>query len=263
MMLAVAWASFRRHATYRQATVAAAVTNTVFGCLRVFVLLAVATAGGGGAAGYTTAQLSGYVWVGQGLLGTVALWGWTELADRVRTGEVVTDLLRPINPLWTYLAGDLGRALHAAGTRLLVPIAFGALVFPFHWPRNPAGCPLFVMSCLLAVVVCFMMRYLVNLTAFWLLDSRGVMIVWTLASGVLGGLYFPIDFLPGPIAAVLRYATPFPSILQIPADVLVERGGLGSQLVNIGVQALWVAVGLAAALWVQRAATRKLVIQGG
>jgi ABC-2 type transport system permease protein len=39
---ALVGAGFRRYATYRQATVAGAVTNTVFGFLRCYVLLAVA-----------------------------------------------------------------------------------------------------------------------------------------------------------------------------------------------------------------------------
>ena len=39
---ALAWSGFRRYATYRQATVAGAFTNTVFGFLRCYVLLAVA-----------------------------------------------------------------------------------------------------------------------------------------------------------------------------------------------------------------------------
>jgi ABC-type uncharacterized transport system permease subunit len=87
----LARSGFRRYATYRQATVAGAVTNTVFGLLRCYVLLAVAAGAGGLAAGYDSAQLATYVWVGQGLLAVVMLWGWSDLADRIRTGAVATD----------------------------------------------------------------------------------------------------------------------------------------------------------------------------
>ena len=37
-----------------------------------------------------------------------ALWAWTDLADRIRTGDVVADLLRPVDPVTSYLATDLG-----------------------------------------------------------------------------------------------------------------------------------------------------------
>ena len=66
---------------------------------------------------------------GQGLIGVVLLWAPPPLAERIRTGNVVTDLLRPIDPVWQLLAADLGRAGYAAVTRFVVPVVAGALVF--------------------------------------------------------------------------------------------------------------------------------------
>lgn len=166
---AFAMSGFRRHATYRQATVAAAATNSVFGFLRTYVLLAVVGAAGV-AAGYDGPRLATYVWVGQGLIGVVMFWGWADLADRIRTGDVVTDLLRPIHPVISYLATDLGRAGHALLSRFLLPVLIGALVFELYLPADLVTYPLFAVSTLLAVMVSFGSRYLVNASAFWLLD---------------------------------------------------------------------------------------------
>jgi ABC-2 type transport system permease protein len=256
-------AGFRRYATYRQATVAGAVTNTVFGFLRCYVMLAVAAGAGGIAAGYQGEQLATYVWFGQGLLAVVFLWGWTDLAGRIRTGEVATDLLRPIHPVTLYLATDLGRALHAVLFRFVPPVVVGALAFDLYAPSRPATWPLFAVSTVLAVLICFGCRFLVNAAAYWLLDLRGVMALWGISSSVLGGLYFPLRFLPDWLAATLYLATPFASILQIPLDVLVERDPVPVQLGLVGVQAVWVVLILAGCRLVQRRAERRLVIQGG
>lgn len=273
ILVALSGSGFRRFATYRQATAAAAVTNTIFGFLRVFVLLAVAgtvATGGGQAAGYDRAQLCLFVWLGQGLLGVVLIWGWTDLADRIRTGEVVVDLLRPVHPVVAYLATDLGRAAYAALTRMLVPLGVGAGCavwgvggFEMSVPRRPGTYPLFAVSALLAVVVSFGLRYLVNSVAFWLLDIRGVMVGWNIATGVLSGLYFPVRFLPDPVAALLWYATPFPSLLQTPIDIAVERVPYADLLVLVAVQFGWAVAALAGCVAVQRRAERRLVIQGG
>ena len=212
---AIAVAGFRRDATYRQAALAGLVTNTVFGFLRCYVLLAVAGTAGR-AAGYDRTQLVTYVWVGQGLLAFIAIWGWTELADRIRTGEIAADLLRPVHPVTSYLAADLGRAGFAALSRLVPPVLVGVLLFDLYLPRRAGTPPLAVLSVLLALVVCFGCRYLVNATAYWLQDVRGPMILWMLAGNVLAGLYFPLGFLPSWLEALLRYGTPFPSLLQIP-----------------------------------------------
>lgn len=61
----------------------------------------------------------------------------------------------------------------------------------------------------------------------------------------------------------LWVATPFPSMLQAPLDVLVERGTTGSLLGLVAGQAAWAAALLVLCRAVQRRAERKLVVQGG
>lgn len=263
MYRALVQAGFRRYMTYRQATVAGAVTNTVFGFVRCYVLLAVAAGAGGVAAGYQADQLATYVWFGQGLLAVVFLWGWTDLADRIRTGEVAADLLRPVRPVPLYLAADLGRAGHAVLFRFLPPVVVGALIFDLHLPGRPGTWPLFAVSTMLAVVIAFACRYLVNAASYWLLDTRGVNAAWAVGSAVLCGLFFPLRFLPDWLAAFLYLATPFPGIMAIPLDVLVERDPAPLQAGLVAVQAGWCSMMLWLCRLVQRRAERRLVIQGG
>jgi ABC-2 type transport system permease protein len=261
---ALAWSGFRRYATYRQATVAGTFTNIVFGFLRCYVLLAVAAATvGGRPGGYDATQLATYVWVGQGLLSVVAIWGWNELADRIRSGDVAADLLRPVPPVTSYLAADLGRALHGMLTRFIPPLIVGLIFFPLYVPGRWYTAPLFLTSVLLAVTASFACRFLVNATAYWLHDARGPIMLWTLSSGVLAGLYFPLRLLPDWLAVTLWVATPFPGLLQTPLDVLVERDPPALQAGLVALQAVQVVALLAICRLVQRRAERKLVLQGG
>jgi ABC-2 type transport system permease protein len=264
---ALAAIGFRRYATYRQATLAALATNTMFGFLRSYVLLAVlgatATAGGGTVAGYSGPQLMSFVWLGQGLIGVVTLWGWTDLADRIRSGDVVMDLLRPQHPVVTYLGQDLGRAAYAFLVRFVPPVLLGAIFFDLWLPRRPVTYLLGAISILLSIVVCFACRFLVNSCSYWLLDNNGPLVLWSLGSGVLGGLYFPLRFLPAWAMWTLWLGTPFPSILQAPLDVITERGGHPGPALMIGLQLIWMVVLLALCALVQRRAERKLVVQGG
>jgi ABC-2 type transport system permease protein len=260
-LAALAGAGFRRFATYRQATAAAAVTNSVFGFLRCYVLFAtVAGSGAAAVAGYDAGQLVLYCWASQGLIGVVGLWGWTELGDRIRSGDVVSDLIRPVHPVLSYLAVDVGRAGHAMLTRFAVPMVVGAVFFPMYLPRSPLTYPLFGVSIALALLVCFAGRFLVNAAGYWLLDVRGVTVFWTFATTVLAGLSFPLHFLPSWLAALLWWGTPFPSMLQAPLDVVVERG---EPLTLLAIQAWWATLLLGLCWYVQRRAERKLVIQGG
>lgn len=259
--LALMVAGFRRYSTYRQAMFAGLFVTCVFGLLRTYVLLAVAGPSGA-VAGYRGSQLVGFVWIGQALLVIVLLWGWTDLSDRVRTGEVAADLLRPVGPYWAYLFADLGRAAYQLTVRLVVMVGAGMLLFGMYVPRRWTTYPEFLLSTALGVVICFSMRYLVNLTSFWLLDNRGIMTAWALTSGLFSGLTMPITFFPD-WAQVLIWLTPFPAIMQVPLDTAMERHTHLSGLGLIGLQAGWVALLIVGCLAVERRAVRRLVVQGG
>jgi viologen exporter family transport system permease protein len=259
---ALAAAGFRRFATYRQATAAGAFTNTVFGVIKVSVLLAVSLTAGGSVAGYDAAALSTYAWVSQGLLAAVWLFGWTVIAERVRTGDVAIDLARPAHPIAVWLAEDLGRAAQASLIRFAVPMVFGGLVFGLRAPTRVATIPLFALSAALAVVVSFGCRMMVNLTAFWLLDVRGVVTLYVTVSNVLAGMLVPVAFFPGWLRAV-AYATPFPSLVQVPVDIVVERTTGWSALGALAMQAGWAVAVVGGATWLLARGTRKLVVQGG
>ena len=260
MYLALVRAGFRRYATYRTALVASMSANIAFGFLRCSVLLAVVAGAGRAAGGYDASRLATYVWAGQGLIGTVLLWNPPELIERIRSGEVVTDLLRPVNLVWQQLANDLGWAGYGALTRFVGPMIVGTLAFDLFAPRRLATYAFFLISVVLAVIVCFGCRFLLSATTYWLLDARGVWMGWSIGSVVLSGMQFPLWFLPSPVAGVLYVASPAASIIQVPLDILVERTPAGPVL---ALQVAWAVILLGACQLVQRRAERRLVIQGG
>lgn len=165
-LFAFASAGFRRWSTYRQAALAGMFVNTVFGVIKLSILLAVADSAGGSVAGYDKVALSTYAWVSQGLIGVVVIFQWTELADRVRTGDIAVDLGRPVDLQLSWLAADLGRAAWGLISRAMIPIVFGAALFGFRLPTDFTSIVLLPVSIVLAVTVSFACRFLVNLAAF-------------------------------------------------------------------------------------------------
>ena len=72
--LAVARRSFRRYSTYTAATMAGIFTNSVFGVINALVLIAVWKQNPD-AGGYDVRDAVTYVWIGQAMIMTIALWG--------------------------------------------------------------------------------------------------------------------------------------------------------------------------------------------
>lgn len=255
-------AGFRRWATYRQAALAGAFTNTVFGVVKVSILLGVAAAAGGSVAGYDRLELSTYTWLSQGLIAIVHVFGWTEVAERVRTGDIAIDLARPLDLQVGWLLQDLGRAAYATGVRFVVPLAVGALFFGLRVPESVWTLPLFALSTVLAVIVSFGCRLLVNLCAFWLLDVRGLITFYVLTSTLLMGMLVPVPLFPDWLR-LLAYSTPFPAIVQAPVDVASERLPGLATLGLVATQLGWAVLVLAVGRIVLARATRRLVVQGG
>lgn len=259
---ALAGAGFRRWSTYRRAAVAGVFVNIVFGVIKLSILLGVASSAGGTVAGYDREGLSTYAWVSQGLIAVVMIFGWTELADRVRTGDIAVDLARPVDLQLAWLAADVGRAAWALLSRAAAPIAFGAVFFGFHWPDDPVALVLLPLSVFLAVCVSFACRFLLNLLAFWLTEIRGLVMLYVLVSGLLGGHLVPVQLFPGGLQAV-AYATPFPAMVQFPIDLVTGQATGLEAAGAVGAQLAWAVGLLLAGRLVLARATRRLEVQGG
>lgn len=254
---------FRRYAAYPGATVAGLFTNTFFGLLIAYVLLAVyetrVEVGG-----YDVVEAVTYVWLGQGLLSVVASFGpsWIELALRIRSGDVASDLQRPLDLQAAGLAQDAGRAFYQLLFRALPPFLLGAVIFEVTVPDDVLRWLAFALSVALAILVSFAIRFLFNLWAFWLLDHRGSLALAIAVTSLLSGLVVPLAYFPGGLADVAR-VLPFASMLQAPIDVFLAEELGGSTFVVLALQLLWAVLLLGLGRAVLAAGTRKLVVQGG
>jgi ABC-2 type transport system permease protein len=253
---------FRRWSTYRLATAAGAFTNSVFGLIKASITVGAIGAAGGTLAGYDAATGATYAWLAQALIAPVNIFGWQELALRIRSGDVAVDLARPVDPQLAYLAADLGRAAYSFIPRGAPPLLIGAAVTGLTLPASPMPYILGAVSVWLAVMLSFACQWLVNLAAFWLVDLRGVRTLYMAISGVLSGMMVPVHWFPDWLS-MLAACTPGPSLIQAPIDVVTGRVDSAGALAVLGTQAAWLVAMLAAGQLVFRSGTRKLVVQGG
>ena len=264
LFVAVATRAFRRYSTYTAATLAGVFTNSVFGIIYSYAYLAL-WAQRPDAGGYDAIDAVTYVWIGQALLMTVALWGGgttDDLAERIRTGDVAIDLYRPVSFLGWFLAGDLGRATYHLLTRGVAPTVIGALLFDLRFPANPLTWLAFLLSVALGVVVSFGIRMLVASSAFWLLDQTGMLSLSAVFAMFFSGLAVPLVLFPEPFRSIVL-ALPWSAFVQVPVDIwLGQRQGAGV-LGGLAFQAGWGAVLLLACAALLHVADRKVVVQGG
>ena len=258
----VARRSFRRWSTYRGATIAGAITNSVFGYIRAYVLLAVyqhrSDVGGFDAVDAVT-----FSFVSQGFLMLVSVFrSEMGLSERVRSGEVAVDLARPIDLQAWYLAQDAGRAGFVTIARGIPPILAGALVFELRYPQSFERWIAVAVSVVAALLVSFGIRFLFGLAAFWLLDDRGPYQILQVLILFFAGVIIPITFFPAWLEHLARLL-PFASMMQVPIEIWLGKHTGADLVAAVGLQFLWALVLVMAGRAVLATATRKVVVQGG
>ncbi len=187
--------SFQQQFAYRAATVAGLFTNSIFGVLLSSVYLALfwdrpdnASVGG-----FTAQQTVTYTWIGQSLIVPVLAWGWWLIIDTIRSGTVVMDMLKPMDYFRYWLSRDLGRAAGQILTRGAPTLIVGSMLFDLVWPDTWQRAVAFGISVPFAVIVSFCVRFLMNLSGFWLLDHRGIGALMVVFTGLFSGHLLPIS----------------------------------------------------------------------
>lgn len=253
--------AFQRQLAYRTANLSGLFTNAVFGYLRAAIILALyeATSSIGG---YDLPTALAYTWATQATLMIIALWGWYEIEETIRTGDVVSDLSKPFSYLGYWLARDLGRAAYFLLVRCAPLLGFAVLAFGIRLPAFPEGWLLWLLSITLATVVSFAFRFLVNATAFWTADARGIGTIMMGVVTLFSGFIVPLQWFPSPLAEI-SLASPFAGMVQTPADIFVGRIAGAELLGALGLQLFWALALLALSQLVVVMATRRVIAQGG
>lgn len=253
--------SFRLQLTYRTANLAGLATNFFFGLLRAAVLIALYG---------EQQQVSGmslqaaitYTGLSQATIACLSFFGWWEVMQSVYSGDVGSDLLKPMSYFFYWLARDLGRAFASLVVRGVTIMVAYALVFDIMLPQSVGHWALVALALLLSLLVSFGWHFFVNLAAFWTPEARGIGRLGFTFSWFLSGFLMPLRLFPPWFERLAKW-TPFPSMVN--AIVEVYMGILtGPEIAQtLLVQGLWALLLFAAGQLVLRAGMRRLVIQGG
>jgi ABC-2 type transport system permease protein len=259
--LATLQTSFRRQLTYRAANLSGLATNLMFGFFRAAVLIALYN----GQASVNGLSIQGaitYAGLAQAMIGYLSFFQWYELMHTVYEGQVGSDLLKPMNYFTYWLGIDTGRALGALLIRSLPLFLVFALFYDIVLPPTLLHWIAFLLSFVLALLISFSYRFMVNLAAFWTPNALGVGRFAFGLSWTFSGFYMPLALFPDWIAQLSRL-TPFGAGVYVPIEIFLGIVD-GKELLNrLLLQVFWVVfLGLLAHIILARG-IRKLVIQGG
>lgn len=253
--------SLQRQFTYRAANIAALLTNTFFGFLRASVMVAL-YGSRDVVMGMSLQAAITYTGLSQAVIGYLAVFGWYELMNSVNSGDVGSDLLKPIRLFWLWLARDIGRATGSFIMRSLPIMGLYALLFDITYPTSMVHWLALIVSLILGLLVGFAFRFLVNLAAFWTPNATGIGRMAFGTVWILSGFFMPLRFFPDWFITFAN-CTPFPSMVNTTIEVYLGLLSGKELAIALGQQLFWLVALFAAAEFTLRAGVRRLVVQGG
>lgn len=203
----------------------------------------VAMAQGGAVNGYTPGEFAAYyiVWSlvrNMNIVFTPYGWEW-----RIQRGQLSGELLRPIHPIH----GDVA---FFAGSKVVAIVLWLPLAVILSWIFKPTLDPTW-----LQVVVFFFAIWGAYLIRTMLLSLLGMITFWTTRVGAIYELFFAVELLvsgrlvPMPLMPdwVQRVAffLPFQWCFYFPIEALVGQQPPQQLFIGLGMQLLWILIGLA------------------
>ena len=183
-----------------------------------------------------------------------------KIDEEVKSGELAYVLSKPYNYLLYHLAGYWGEG----ALRLPVNFAVGSLIAlaTVGPPQTSLVAVLAAATAFVfAVTINFLVEASIGLTAFWFEDSQPFFWIYQKLVFTVGGLFLPLEFLPGllrDVASVLPFAT----ITYTPARLFVAFEWQEAAL-RFGLQFAWLLL-IALGSWaVYGRAVRKVNVHGG
>lgn len=254
--------AFQRRAAYRLANWTGVAVNVFFLLVHSQVLLAFFRARPG-ALGWTPYEAVLYFAASEALLMVVGIFPdyRYNLAERIRTGEVVTDLARPVTLLYRELAERYGTALYYLIARFPPVYLTGLLLYGVAPPLRLEIC-LFPVSLVLAIGVSAGLWYVACSSAYFRDTAIGELSALVFVNTVLGGMVVPLDFYPDWLRTIADFL-PFRATLYTPVALLT--GKLSGFALAFGLlhQTVWLGALVALSLAIESRGTRRLATQGG
>jgi viologen exporter family transport system permease protein len=184
------------------------------------------------------------------------------LDERLRSGDVIIDMTRPLGYPLVLLGQSLGTMAFQLLFTVIPTLGISLGIYRVLPPVSALHAWAFVAAVLLALIIAAELAYLVALLSFWVLTT--LVFEWLLKGlrRVLSGAFVPLWFFPAGLGAVAG-ALPFRFLNFVPVSIYLGRVPVESILPTLSVGLLWaMTLGLlAASLWT--ASMRRVVVQGG
>ncbi|NOH13441.1 MAG: hypothetical protein HND51_17525 [Chloroflexi bacterium] len=213
-------------------------------------------------AGFTLEQTQTYVVISMSIMPLLDRSFLPQVNERIRSGNIVFDLARPVYYGNLLLYQGLGQFAATLLTTSLPLLVFSFVFFSIAMPDSVFTWITFLASFCMAYYTAFLMDLIASLWGFWIASVWGLFYAkWNLLQ-ILGGMYIPLWFFPSPFKEIVLLL-PFRGVAFTPLSILV--GGVAPEELPmaLGLQIFWIIMLLWFSKFMYARVVKKLAVQGG
>lgn len=184
------------------------------------------------------------------------------IAQKIKKGNIVFDLLRPVNFFNARLFENIGQTVLQLLFSFVALFVFKLLIPKFALPKSFLYCFLFLISLVPGYIIMFSVSAMSGFLTFWLMNNWGIRNTRIAIIGFFSGALVPLSALPQWMQGIMNIL-PFKAIVYTPTMIYMGQFNMKNTLLQIAVQFLWAALMWLLASLLCSAALKRVCINGG
>lgn len=181
--------------------------------------------------------------------------------EKINTGSIVSDFIRPVSFMLSSVSQQLGRNLFNVIFATL-PILASAMIYFGIGQFHPTRFLFSVITAGFGLVLVMQISWIISLICFWTKSAAFGMFLLKSLMEIFGGMVVPLWFYPD-VMRSLCMALPFRLAYYSPASVIMGKTSMNENLHIVALQLMWIALLIALERIVWSRARRIVIVQGG
>ncbi|MBN1348724.1 ABC transporter permease [candidate division KSB1 bacterium] len=254
-------ARFRVLLQYRTAAIAGFGTQLFWGFIRMMIFTAFYQSTTV-AQPMTLRETIIYIWLGQALL---LLLPWNmdrEIANTIVTGNVVYELVRPLDLYWHWFCRVIAMRTAPVLFRAVPMFLVAGLFLGLEPPPSWASAGVFLLSAFSALLLSGAITTLSSISLFWTISGEGIFRFLPSISVIFSGLIVPLPLFPDWAQPIVNFL-PFRGIMDVPFRLYMGNFSPEQAPQLILHQLVWTAALVVLGRILLAKGVRRIVIQGG
>ncbi|TDX48368.1 ABC transporter permease [Orenia marismortui] len=212
--------------------------------------------------GFTLESMVTYIIVATLINNLLPRWHWGEIANLIRSGDIVMELVKPYNLILKFYFWQMGTGTLFFGMTLVPFIMIGIYFFHLQPPASLIHLLITLISVLLASFISYFLWLFVGLTSFYTTNVWGV---YTTMMGInlfLTGTLIPLEFMPDWLEKII-YILPWQNTVYTPVSIYLGKISGLTLIKVLVIQIIWSILLYLILNFYYKLGLKRLVVQGG